>query len=165
MTSRVGIKGEYRFSTYRPFAEDEDFNDPEVRAAHLIETGPWIHNLVMDGTNTGIGLITRRMTGSTTYDIQITTAEIGTGNTAPADGDTALVTPVLTGIVRSNQSYTSNTCHIEFFIPNTDLANGTYKEFLLRCGTQAFARSLITPNFTKGSNVDTGIEYNFTLTN
>lgn len=153
MTSSFQIKGRYRFTTY------------EAGTKNVIEVGPWIHNLVVEGTNNGIGLIAQRLAGFATYDIQITTAAIGTGNTAPADTDTALVTPVLTGIPRSLQSFTANSAHVEFFIPNSDLANGVYKEFAVYCGTRLFARSLITPNFTKGSNVDTGIEYNFSLTN
>jgi hypothetical protein len=75
------------------------------------------------------------------------------------------VTPVVTGILPALQAIATDNVTISFFIPTADLANGTYKEFLLRCGTKAFARSIITPNYVKGTNEDTTVEYLITANN
>lgn len=119
----------------------------------------------MLGTNTGVNLILGRLANVLTYDTIITSAEIGTGTTTPANSDTNLVTPTVTGIAVASSSVSSGSILLSFFIPSASLANGTYKEFGLRCGTQLFARSLITPNYTKGTNQDTTIEYTITGAN
>ncbi len=128
----------------------------------LSDTGI-IKNLIMKDLNKGINIFIQRLTGIKTYDDEITSAEIGTGVTAPAYTDSNLVTPILTGIPRGNQNFSTTTATIQFFMSDLELANGTYKEFLLRCGTQAFARSLITPNYSKSTGQDTVIEYSITL--
>lgn len=146
--------GRYRFITYRAGTKE------------ILRTSPWIKNLVMKGSNTGVNLIAQRLIGATTYDIAIDSAEIGTGNTAPANSDTNLQTPVAVGIVRANQLVAStNIATLFFFISDSDLPNGTYKEFGLRCGAQLFARSIISPDYTKASSEDTVVEYQITVAN
>lgn len=153
MKSNFNFKGKYRIIT------------TDSKTGKVIKTSPWIENLIMLGTNTGVNLLLGRLANVLTYDVIITSAEIGTGTTTPANSDTALVTPVLTGITVATSVVSSGSILLTFFIPSGSLANGTYKEFLLRCGTQAFARSLITPNYTKGTNQDTTIEYTITGAN
>ncbi len=131
----------------------------------IISISDPIENLIMLADGLGVNLFLRRLANNLTYDCIITSAEIGTGSTAPANSDTDLVTPVLTGISPTSQTVGTSTCLISFFIPSASLANGTYTEFLLRCGTQAFARSLITPSYTKGTNEDTTVEYTITGSN
>lgn len=147
MKTNFKFKGKYRIIT------------TDSKTGKVIKTSPWIENLIMLGTNTGVNLLLGRLANVLTYDVIITSAEIGTGTTAPANSDTDLVTPVVTGIAVAASVVSSGSILLTFFIPSGSLANGTYKEFLLRCGTQAFARSLITPNYTKGTNQDTTIEY------
>lgn len=153
MKGNFNFAGKYRFIT------------TDSITGKVIKTSPWIKNLIMLGTNTGVNIILNRLANILTYDNIITSAEIGTGTTAPANSDTALVTPVVTGITVATAVASSGSILLTFFIPSGSLANGTYKEFLLRCGTQAFARSLITPNYTKGTNQDTTIEYTITGAN
>lgn len=131
----------------------------------VISVSPWSENLIMLADELGLNLILRRLGNDLTYDIIITSAEIGTGNVAPADGTTDLTTPIVVGITPALQAFTDNTLTVSFFIPSVDLPNGTYKEFLLRCGTKAFAMSLITPNYTKGTNENTTVEYLITASN
>lgn len=128
---------------------------------------PLIHNLVVSGT-TGYGrnLLARVLVNDTTYGGYINTAKIGTGNTAPTNADTDIETVGLAGITVALAEVSDNIATFTFFIPNVDLANATYKEFTMHIGTsnRLFCRSLITPNFTKGSNQDTTVEYTLTLT-
>jgi hypothetical protein len=131
----------------------------------LVRETNWIENLIMAGQNNGLGVIAKRMIGDFSNDIEITTAEIGDGDTAPLVSDTSLENPILTGILRANQSTTATVVTLEFFIASDNLANGDYKEFGLRAGTQLFTRALINPVYTKSSNEDTSIEYQITLAN
>ena len=148
-----GIKGKYRFIK------------TNALTGELISTSEWIPNLIMKADTLGVNLLIRRLGNDLTYDTIITSAEIGDDDTAPTDGDTDLVSPILTGIIPAYQSIATDNVTISFFIADVDLPNGTYKEFLIRCGTQAFARSIITPNYTKGSNENTTVEYLITANN
>ncbi len=151
--NNVGFSGKYRFKKFDSLTGEQ------------IWIGPWIENLVVSSANHGLGLITQRIIGLTTYDLEVTQAKIGTGTTAPVDANTDLETITLSGIIRATQSATATTATIDFFIPASDLANGTYTEFGLFCGAQLFARSIITPSYTKSTNEDTGVEYIITATN
>ncbi len=131
----------------------------------IISISDPIKNLIMLADGLGVNLFLRRLANNTTYDCIITSAEIGTGSTAPSNSDTDLVTPVITGINVTSATIGTSSTILSFFIPTGTLPNGTYTEFLLRCGTQAFARSLITPSYTKGTNEDTTIEYTITGSN
>ncbi len=91
--------------------------------------------------------------------LPITSLEIGTGSTAPNITDTGLVTLTLAGVSVRTASATATTALFSFFIPDIDLPNGTYRELLLRSGTQIFARSLISPVFTKSAGQDVIISY------
>lgn len=153
MKSGFQFKGKYRIIT------------TDSITGKVLKTSPWIDNMIMLGTNTGVNLILQRLANILTYDNIITSAEIGTGTTPAAASDTALVTPVVTGIAVASASYSSGSILLSFFIPSGSLTNGTYNEFLLRCGTQAFARSIISPAYTKGTNQDTTVEYTINGTN
>lgn len=147
MKSNFQLKGKYRIIT-------TDSNSGEV-----LKTSDWIDNLIMFGADTGVQLLLRRLANDTTYDTIITSAEIGTGTTAPTNADTNLQTPSVTGIIVASNSVSTGSILLSFFIPSGSLSNGTYNEFGLRCGTKLFARSIITPAYTKGTNQDTTIEY------
>lgn len=137
----------------------------KIRTSKGRETD-WIENLVMTGPNNGVGIIMRNLAPGAPYSPIITSAEIGTGSTPAAAGDTNLQTPVLTGILPTSglTVTTATSISLEFFITDAELANGTYREFGLRCGTQLFARSIISPAFTKDSGEDVIITYEVTVT-
>lgn len=153
MKSNFAFSGKYRIIT------------TDATTGKVLKTSPWIKNLIMLGTNTGVNIILNRLANVLTYDNIITSAEIGTGTNTPAASDTNLQTPTVTGIGVASSSVSSGSILLSFFIPSSSLSNGTYNEFGLRCGTQLFARSIITPAYTKGTNQDTTIEYTINGTN
>lgn len=148
---QISIKGSYRFITKRAGTEE------------VLRVTPFIKNMVMNGLNTGIQLIAQHIGQDFTNQLFIDEARIGTGETAPAVDQTDLVTPVLSGITKTGVSIVAGSVTLDFFITDAQLANGTYKEFGLFSNGQMFARSLITPNFTKASGEDVTIEYIITL--
>lgn len=126
--------------------------------------GP-IKNLIVASSGYGTDLVTRALGGDTTYQLEIDSAAIGSGSTAPTAADTGLGTSVLAGIAVASVDYpTTGQVILSFFIPDGDLANGTYNEFGIFANLRLFARSLITPAFTKGSNENTTVDYTITLT-
>lgn len=135
-----------------------------LEKGRVIGETDWIHNLVMEGVSNGTGLLARHLISDTTFPLPITSASIGTSATAPAITDTALVAPVLSGIIIRTKTATANTVSLSFFIADAELANGTYREFGLFCGARLFARSLIAPVFTKATGQDAIITYEITIT-
>lgn len=127
-----------------------------------------IKNKVVSSSGYGRNIVIRNLVGDDTYQIEIDGAIIGTGTTAPADSDTGLVTPTtlttISVIPVASYLISNDTVIISFFVTDADLPNGTYKEFGMKCGSQLFSRALITPNFTKGSNQNTSIDYTIQLT-
>lgn len=116
-------------------------------------------NKIMLDTNYGMQLFFQHLGGLDTYPLELSSAAIGTGTTAPTDTDHALETPVLTGIPRATVDIGLDYVLTEWFITDDELANGTYNEFGLYCGTQLFCRSIISPAHSKASNEDTLIQY------
>lgn len=137
----------------------------------VIEVGEWIPNMIMKDTNYGVNLIAQALIGETTYPIEITHAKIGTGSTAIAETDHDLETPVVNSILRGDESVGSvNIAHLEFFISDADLANGTYTRWGLFTGTygvneKMFVHSVITPSYTKATNQDTTVVHEVTINN
>lgn len=125
----------------------------------------WHKNLVVNGTGTGINIIARLLGNDSTYPLPITKAKIGTGTTAPANGDTDLQTPTFTKNTVASQVISGGVVTISFFLTDAELANGTYTEFGIFCVNQLFARSIISPSYVKGTNEDTTVEYEITVSN
>lgn len=130
----------------------------------IVNETDWIHNMVMRGVSNGTGLVMRALAGDVAFPLAITSAEIGSGSTAPTIADTNLQTPVLTGIPIRTKVTTATSVTFSFFISDADLVNGTYREFALRAGTQLFARSLISPIFTKSTGQDAIVTYEIDIT-
>jgi len=151
--SKSGIKGRYRI-----------IGTDSITGEILSQT-PWIENLVMNGTNTGVAIAAQRIAGTLTYDLTITKVKIGTGTNAPANGDTDLQTPIYTQNGLAAASAVGNVASLSIFMATGVLANGTYTELGLFAGNQLFARSIISPSYVKGTNQDTTIEYQITVTN
>lgn len=153
IASSVDAAGRYRIKKYR------------AGTNALISVSPWIRNKVSTADTHGLNIIARRLSGNTAYDIVITQAKIGTGTTAPTESDTDLEATALSGIPLANQGYSGAQATLEFFIPDVDLADGTYTEFGIFAEDQLIARSLILPTYTKASNEDTSIEYIIAFSN
>ena len=135
-----------------------------VTGEHMFTT-PWIENLVVNNAGRGVQIVADRLVGITTNDLVITKAKIGTGTTAPADGDTDLQTSVFTKNSVASAGASGNVASLSFFITTTELANGTYTEFGIFAVNQLIARSIISPSYVKGTNQDTTVEYEITVAN
>lgn len=123
------------------------------------------HNLVVSGSGGyGRNLVIRQLANDTTYGIAITQAKIGTGTTAPVDGDTDLETTVLSNISVADEQVSNDSVVFQFFIPDGDLADGTYTEFGMFIGSRLFSRALFSSSYSKSSGEDTRIDYTITLT-
>ena len=106
------------------------------------------------------------MLGDLTNDIEITKAKTGDDNTAATDGDTDLGNTILDNIAIASRIETSlGVATYIFFMTDSDLTNGTYREFAPFCVNQIFARSVISPEHTKASGEDTQISYEITIAN
>lgn len=151
---KIRIRGRFRFKTYKAGTKE------------LIRQTDWMENLIMLGTNTGLNIFIKRLLGTKTHDPEITKAKIGSGDTAPADEDTDLETTVLDNILVAKSTEESvGVVVFEFFMSDSDLADGAYKEFGIFCNTQLFARALILPVYTKSEGEDTQCEYEIILSN
>ena len=147
---KIRLKGSY---TYKVFKDGK-----------LIRKSPVIENLIVLNQHNGLYIIMSRLLGIKTHDLEITSAEIGTGDTAPTIENTQLQTAVLTDIpIALKERISDSDIKFTFFINNKELANGDYKEFALRCGTQLFARSIIEPTFTKSEGEDFRLDYNIKI--
>lgn len=152
-SSKIEIHGAYRFKIY------------DSETGKFKRETDWHKNLVVYSTNHGLGMIAQQLIGITTYPLEITQLKIGTGTNPVNAANTDLQTTVTSGIIKATQSFTSTSATMEFFIPNAILPNGTYTELGIFCGNQLFARSLISPSFTKATNEDVGVEYIINLSN
>lgn len=134
-------------------------------SGEVISRTPWIENLVMNGTGTGVNLIARLLGNDNTYSLAITKCKIGTGTTAPTSADTDIESGGVTKNSVANQVVSGNVVTLSFFYTSSELPNGTYTEFAIFCTNQIFARSIISPSYSKGTNEDTTIEYEITISN
>lgn len=147
------IKGRYRF-----YKTDSITGD-------VLSVSDWIPNLVVNGTGTGVNIIARLIGNDSTYPLPITKCKIGTGTTAPTNADTDIQTGGITKSSVSDQVVSGNVVTLSFFYTSAELPNNTYTEFAIFCVNQLFARSIISPSYTKGTNEDTTIEYEITVSN
>lgn len=151
------VTGRYRFKKYKAGTKE------------LLEVSDWIENLIVQGTGGyGLNVICRVLSGDNSIPLTIEELQMGTGNTAPAAGNTGLVTPTVTDIARASQVVTATSTTITFFLSDLEVPNDTYKELGIFCGVagsrKLFARSLISPNYVKGTAEDTEIEYEIAFT-
>lgn len=125
----------------------------------------WYSNLIMSGSDYGIGLLTRALANVSPLPLAITQLQIGQGTTPPTDADTGLEDMTVDEILIANFSRSTDEVQFEFFIPSAMLPNGTYSEIGIFTGDNIFARSIVSPAFTKSSNEDTSIEYIISFSN
>lgn len=134
------------------------------RNGKLVRTlGPF-SNKVVSSSGYGRNLILRWMAGEATYPIVINSAAIGDGNTAPADGNTALGNSLVSGIPITSMSVANNILAVDVFVADGDLPDDTYEEFGLFATLRLISRVLITSGYTKVSGEDTLFSYQLTFT-
>ncbi len=154
LQSKAFIKGRYKIKTFKAGTKE------------LLRESEWIDNLIVLNVNHGLNLFVKRLIGGTTYDLEITKAKIGDDNTPATDADTDLGNVLVDNILVARASETADgVALIEFFVADADLPDDSYEEFGIYCGNQLFARSIISPAYTKASGEDTQIEYTLTLNN
>lgn len=149
----ITITGRYRFCTTDSITGD------------ILRYSDWNHNLVVNGTATGVNLIARLLGNDSTYPLPITKCKIGTGTTAPTNSDTDIEAGGVTKSTVADQVVSGNVVTLSFFYTSAELPNGTYTEFAIFCVNQLFARSIISPSYTKGTNEDTTVEYEIQVSN
>ena len=154
------LEGRYRIKTWDA-EKVKCYADTKKHAPLSISEE--ILNKIMLSANYGLDVISRQLGGDDTYPMEIDSASIGTGTTAPAASDTALETPTLSGIVVADVAYGIGEVTLTFFITDAQLANGTYTEFGIFQNLRLFARSLILPVFTKASNQNVTVDYTISL--
>lgn len=135
----------------------------------VVDVSDWMDNLVMRGVDTGIDVILDRLGGVLTYSLDLTYADIGTGNTAPAITDTVLQTPTLRAL-RAFSSVSGASVTLQYFFTDTLLANATYREFATYMDGSStistgkiFNRILFPTPYVKTSGIDTTVEVQFTI--
>ncbi len=131
-------------------------------------------NLIVDSSNYGKDILVHYLisayTGSNPFPLGIAWGEIGTGNTAPAAGDTALTAPTNRAPVSYASDISFNEAQLQFFFTDATLANGTYYE----CGSfiggsstigsgNLFNHALFSSPYSKSSGTDTTLEIDITF--
>lgn len=107
---------------------------------------------------------------STIQQLGIQWGEIGTGQTAPANTDTALTTPTNRAPISYAIDNMFTTAQLQFFFPDSVLANQTYYEFGTFVGGTAvpgsgnmFNHALFTSPYAKTAGTDTTVETDFSF--
>lgn len=94
----------------------------------LIAESDWMPNKVMANDARGVYQVLDQLAGITTYDLEITHADIGDDNTTPDAADTDLTN----GLVRGQLGLASRsgaTATFRFFYPDALTPDDTYLEF------------------------------------
>ena len=154
LKDNCGIRGKFRFIVYK------------AGTKKVLRVSDWNENLVVLNEGHGMNLLAKRLIGETTYDLKITQAKIGDDNTAATVDDTDLGNSILDGIVVATATETGTSqITLEFFIADAELAEDVYEEFGIFCEDQLFARSVISPAYTKSIGEDSKIEYIINFSN
>ncbi len=99
-----------------------------ARNGQVIKESPVMENLVVLNDNRGANLILKRLGGTNTYSLNITHADLGTGDAAPNVNDEQLVSAESRAVaLKTAEDLDSVT--FRFFYPDGTLPNDTYKEF------------------------------------
>lgn len=128
----------------------------DAKTGEEVWRSPVIANKIL---NAALSLIVQHNGGTAATSMQITSLEIGTGSTAVTASDTALVTPILTGVTVTETAVSAASVQFDFFIVDAALANGTYREIMLRAATVPYTRALFTTPYVKTTGRNTLIRY------
>lgn len=126
-----------------------------LEKSKLVWCSPLMSNRIL---NAGLALITQQH-GGAANSLEITSLELGDGNTAVAGGDTALDNLVLADVPPAKITPSGSSIVIEFFIVDAELPDGTYRELGLRAGSTLYTRALFTTPYVKVAGRDTIIRY------
>lgn len=143
-------------STSRPFGHFEILS---LERGKVVWQSPIVPNKILDA---GLALIVQHHTGNDSNALEITSLEIGDGDTAVVGGDTALDNLVLSAVPPAEKSPSGSSIVLKFFIVDAELADGTYKELGLRAGPTLYTRALFTTPYVKVAGRDTIIRYTLT---
>lgn len=128
-------------------------------------------NLIMQSAGRGMDLIIQRLCSSNSYSLNITYGEIGTGSTVATIADTALTAPVARVATALAQDSGNSEAILQFFFPDSGLANDTFYEFgtfvdgSISLGSgQIFNHGLFGTGYTKGTGTDVTVQVTFTIT-
>ena len=132
-------------------------------------------NLIVDSAGYGKDILVQYLisayNGSFAFPLGIAWGEIGTGNTTPAIGDTALTTPTNRATVSYAADLGLNEAQLQFFFPDGALANGTYYEFGTFIGGSStigtgnmFNHALFASPYSKSAGSDSTIECDVSFT-
>ena len=141
----------------------------KVGTGEVMQDTGWCPNMVMLGTYLGKGLILARLAGDLTYTCVLNWLTIGSSSTAPTASDTQLGAEVTRGSC-VNQIISTNVLTIQAFIPDAQLANGSYPEAgsvvdgsaSVNTGKQ-FNHILFTIPYVKASGQDTTLQLQLTI--
>ena len=151
ITNGIQLKGHYSYKVF------------DSKTGELKRQSGKIDNLIVLNATNGLYVVLDRLLGNTENDIVITSASIGTSSQAVSIGDEGLIEPVLENIPIALKSRISDgEISLTIFINDSELPNDTYNEFGVKVGNKLWARSIITPSFTKSTGEDIQIKYNFT---
>lgn len=117
---------------------------------------PVMENKILDA---GLVLIVQHHAGNDSNALEITSLEVGDGDTAVSGSDTALDNLVLAAIPPSKKTPSGASIVLEFFVVDAELADGTYKELGLRAGATLYTRALFNTPYVKVAGRDTIIRY------
>ena len=122
------------------------------------------HNLVV---TVGRSVIAQRLAGDNTNSLNVDFGELGSGVTAPANGDTTLETPTIRKATASATS-ASNKAFLSYFFLAAE-AIGTHKEFgTFIDGTSTIGTGIllsrVTINITKSGTETLTIDVEYTVT-
>lgn len=152
--NKATIKGKYKIKTFRAGTKE------------LLRETDWISNLIVLNNNSGLNIFIKNLIGDFTNNLEITKAKIGDNNTPPANSDTDLKNTIVDNILVAVRTETDvDEATFQFFIPDAELPDGTYREFGIFCGERLFARSIFNPAYSKSSGEDTLVEYVITTSN
>jgi hypothetical protein len=132
-------------------------------------------NLIVDSSNYGKDILVQYLvsayTGSFNFPLGIAWGELGTGNTTPTVGDTALTTPTNRAPVSYAADLGLNEAQLQFFFPDSVLANESYYEAGSFIGGNStigtgnlFNHALFGTAYSKSAGTDTTLQINITFT-
>lgn len=154
LKNNSGLKGKFRISTY------------EAGTNNLVWQSDWQENVISNADTCGHNIIIRHLFGDITYPLEITRARFGTTNVEPVATDSDIDTPLAYDIEIANREIT-NTQEVKvyFFAPTVYIPDDTYYTFACYAGTKVFGMHLLDIPFVKVGNVDTTIEYTYSIDN
>jgi hypothetical protein len=132
----------------------------------IISRGKWQDNLISNANECGHNIIVRHLYGDTAIPLSITKGRFGTTDINPVDTDADIYDPLDYDIdISLRESLSLTSIRLTFFAPSIYIPDDTYYTFATYCGNYVFSMALLDIPFTKTGNVDTTIEYEYSIDN